>query len=44
MDRILSDKNLRYDMIEKGHVQARKFTWDASAEKLYKIYKEIMNK
>ena len=42
MNRILSDSNLRKDMIEKGHVQAKKFTWEASAEKLYNIYKEVL--
>lgn len=39
---ILSNENLKAKLINKGHIQAQKFTWEASAEKLYKIYKSMM--
>lgn len=42
MHKILSDNDLRDKLICKGHIQAKKFTWEASAEKLYKIYKSMM--
>lgn len=38
---ILSDKNFKAELINKGHIQAQKFTWEASAEKLYGIYKGL---
>lgn len=40
--KILSDDDLKNELVRKGHIQAQKFTWEASAEKLYNIYKEIM--
>lgn len=42
MNEILSNELLQKDLVKKGHEQAKKFTWEASAEKTYKIYKEIM--
>lgn len=42
MNKILTDNRLRESLINKGHIQAKKFTWEASAEKLYKIYKSMM--
>ncbi|GEQ18858.1 glycosyltransferase family 4 protein [Clostridium butyricum] len=42
MHKILSNNDLRDKLICKGHIQAKKFTWEASAEKLYKIYKSMM--
>ena len=42
MNRLLNDHELRKELINKGHIQAQKFTWEASAEKLYKIYKSMM--
>lgn len=40
--KILSDKDFKNELVRKGHIQAQKFTWEASAEKLYNIYKEVM--
>lgn len=40
--KILSDDDLKNELVRKGHIQAQKFTWEGSAEKLYNIYKEIM--
>lgn len=42
MNKILNDDELRNDLIKKGQIQAQKFTWEASAEKLHKIYKSMM--
>lgn len=42
MIKILSDDDLKNELVRKGYIQAQKFTWEASAEKLYNIYKEIM--
>lgn len=42
MIKILSDDHFKNELVRKGHTQAQKFTWEASAEKLYNIYKEVM--
>lgn len=42
MNEILSNEELKNDLVKKGHVQAKKFTWEASAEKTYNIYKELI--
>ena len=39
--KILSDKNLRKDMIEKGLEQAKKFQWKNSVEVLEQIYEKM---
>ena len=39
--KILSDKNLRRDMIEKGLEQAKKFQWKNSVEVLEQIYEKM---
>lgn len=44
MKQILEDEVLRKAMVEKGHIQARKFTWQSSVEKLVSIYKDLYNK
>lgn len=35
MQRISNDKELRITLVEKGHLQRRKFNWDGSAAKLW---------
>ncbi|MVX67321.1 glycosyltransferase [Clostridium chromiireducens] len=42
MSEILSDEELRRNLIKKGHEQAKKFTWEASAKRTYEIYKSIL--
>lgn len=42
MHKILSDDDFKLELVEKGHIQAKKFTWQSSAEKLYEIYKSII--
>jgi glycosyltransferase involved in cell wall biosynthesis len=40
--RLLSDEDLRKDYIEKGLVQAKKFTWRATAKQLHDIYENVL--
>ena len=40
-DRILSDENLKREMIKKGIEQSKKFQWKESAKVLEKIYDEL---
>ncbi len=44
MVRILSDPVLKADMIQKGLVQAAKFSWKAMAQNVLEIYREIGSK
>ncbi len=43
MHKILSNENLRKELVHKGKIQCRKFTWQDSADRLYEIYKEVLN-
>jgi hypothetical protein len=43
MIKVLGDENLRRDMIEKGFLHAKKFTWKAYADSLYETYLELNN-
>jgi len=38
---LFTDKNLRQEFIEKGKIQARKFSWAKSAERISDIYKKL---
>lgn len=40
--RVLSNKDYRASLIEKGAQQALRFSWDRSAEKMIQIYKETL--
>lgn len=42
MSKILGDQEYSSDLIKKGHIQAQIFTWEASARKLYDVYKSIL--
>ncbi|MZK52795.1 glycosyltransferase family 4 protein [Clostridium beijerinckii] len=44
MGKVLVDKELRNNLIKKGHEQAKKFTWESSAKKLVNIYRDLYNK
>jgi len=39
--RVLTDENLRRDMIEKGFLHAKKFSWKSYADSLYDTYLEL---
>lgn len=38
---VLTDSKLRDEMIEKGLVQAKKFTWEKTAEQTLEVYKKV---
>lgn len=40
----LNDPNFLSELTEKGHRQANKFTWKQSAQKLYEICQQLINK
>ena len=40
MERVLTNENLRQQMIAKGLEQVKKFSWQAAGEQLYKLLKE----
>ena len=40
--RVLSDSGHAAGLVERGHRQAKRFTWDASAEKLTQICKDVL--
>lgn len=42
MNRILSDQDLRNTLIEKGRIQARKFSWRKTAEETFDIFKMLL--
>ena len=41
--RVLTDENLRKEMIEKGLKQAKKFSWEKCAKETLKVYRETAN-
>lgn len=38
MNKILTDINIKKELINKGNLQSKRFSWDDSAKKLYEIY------
>ena len=44
MEKILTDKRLREELINKGFEQAKKFSWKNTAEETLKVYKNLMEK
>lgn len=42
LDRIYRDENMRQKLKIEGIERSRKFTWDKSAEILYKVYRELV--
>ena len=43
IEEVLTNEQLRKDMINEGLEQARKFSWKKYADEVYKIYKEVWN-
>lgn len=41
INEILNYPNLKKDLIEKGYVQAAKFSWDKTAKETIKVYEEV---
>lgn len=43
MDKLFRDESLRHQMIKKGLVHARKYSWKTSARTLMNVYQELMS-
>jgi glycosyltransferase involved in cell wall biosynthesis len=41
MDKVISDQSLRAGLVERGHVRATRFSWDAMAQAVYEGYSTI---
>lgn len=39
---VLSNRDYAVRLVEKGHTQAKRFTWDASADRLQQICREVL--
>lgn len=42
--KLWNDKNLRDELIKRGHKQAKKFSWEIMAQQTYNVYKEVYAK
>jgi glycosyltransferase involved in cell wall biosynthesis len=42
IQRVLTDNELRADMVRKGHVNAAKYSWQATAEKMIAAYATVL--
>ena len=43
IEAVLCNEAMRQELIHRGYNQVKKFNWDDSAQKLYRIYKEIVD-
>lgn len=43
IDKVLTDKKIRSDMIKKGYEQVKKFSWQKTAKETLKVLEEIAN-
>lgn len=43
MQKLFEDESLRNSLIEKGRAQIKKFSWDLTAEKLWKCCERVLN-
>lgn len=43
IDRVLSDKKLREEMIKKGNIHYKKFTWEKAASKVLEVIEKAAN-
>jgi len=43
MKRIISDTKLRENLIKKGFIQSRKFSWDKTAKALWESIEKVLN-
>lgn len=44
MERILTDENLRQQMIARGCDQVKKFSWQKASEQIYRIFNDVVSK
>lgn len=43
LEKVISDKQLRERMIKKGQAHIQNFSWEKSAEKVLKVFEEVVN-
>ena len=43
INKVMGDNNLRSDLSNKGMLQAKKFSWEKTAEETIKVYKKVVN-
>lgn len=41
IEKVLDDKNLRPEMIKKGHEQVKKFSWEKAAREVLDVFEEV---
>lgn len=41
--KVLSNEDYAAEMVRRGHIQASKFTWEISVEKLKRIFREVLS-
>ena len=44
IDKVLTDDNLRNNLIQKGHEQVKKYSWKKMAEQTQTIYQKVLSK
>jgi glycosyltransferase involved in cell wall biosynthesis len=44
LHRVLIDQALRDKLKERGYEQAKRFSWDASAQQILRVYHEVSEK
>jgi len=42
--KVVKDKKLRSKLIQKGHLQAKKFSWEKCARQTLLVYQKVLNK
>jgi glycosyltransferase involved in cell wall biosynthesis len=42
LERLISDQNLRHNLIQKGFIQSKKFTWKESGRQLNMLYRQLL--
>jgi glycosyltransferase involved in cell wall biosynthesis len=42
LDSLMGDKELREDLIKKGFLQAKKFSWKKCAEETAEVYRKVV--
>lgn len=44
IEKVLTDENLRHNLIEKGFENVKRFSWENSAKQMIKVFNEVFNK
>ena len=43
IEKVLTDENLRADLISKGYENIKRFSWEKSAQKLHDVIVKVMS-